>query len=301
MVQQVDNSDKDRLWKEDLVPIERDRPDYHVSPGYLPEIKQLTMGQPLVWLRKGWKDLRRNPIIGVAYGALIVVIYAAIVGFAVSTQLYHLGIQLTAGFILLAPVMALGFYGISKRVEQGEPVALRHVFQAWRRNPNGVLGLGAMMVLLFLVWFMLSMQATAFLAAATSDVAVFFGPEPFPEFTQTLLTELTIPVVIGYLAIGLVAVLVAFTLTAVSIPLLMDHPETDAVTALVISYKAVTRNWKPMLWWAILIAFFTGIGLAFFYIGLAVTMPLLGFATWHAYRDALGEWREVEQPHVAYY
>ena len=301
MVQQVDNGDKDRLWKEDLVPIERDRSGYHVSPGYLPEIMQLTMAQPLVWLRKGWEDLRRNPFIAVGYGALIALVYAAIVGFALSTQFYHLGIQLTAGFILLAPLMALGFYGISKRVEQGESVSFRHVFQAWRHNPNGVLGLGAVMALLFLAWFMVSMLSTAFLAAATSDIAVFFEAEPFPEFTQTLLTELSLPVIVAYLGIGLVAVLVAFALTAVSIPLLMDHPDTDAITALVISYKAVTRNWKPMLWWAVLIAFFTGIGLAFFYVGLVVTMPLLGFATWHAYRDALGEWREVEQPHVAYY
>jgi uncharacterized membrane protein len=301
MVQQVDNGEKDRLWKEDLVPIERDRPDYHVSPGYLPEIRQLSMGQPLVWLRKGQEDLRRHPFIAIAYGALIAVIYAAIVAFAVSTQLYHLGIQLTAGFVLLAPLVALGFYGVSKRAEQGERVSFVHMFRAWGHNPNGVLGLGAVLVLLFMVWFMISMQTTAFLAAATTDLAVFFGPEPFPQFTQTLLTELTIPVIVGYLGIGLLAVLVAFSLTAVSIPLLMDRPDTDAITALVISYKAVTRNWKPMLWWAILIAFFTGLGLVFFYIGLAVTMPLLGFATWHAYRDTLGEWREVEQPHVAYY
>lgn len=300
MAQQVDNG-KDRLWKEDLAPIERDRADYHVSPGYFPEIKQLTMDRPFVWLRKGWADLRRNPFIAIGYGALIAVVYAAIVGFALSTQLYHLGIQLTAGFILLAPLVALGFYGISQRAERGEPVSFVHVFRAWGYNPNGVLGLGAVLVLLFLVWFMISMQATAFVAAATADVAVFFGPEPFPEFTRTLLTELTIPVVVAYLGIGLVAALVAFALAAVSIPLLMDRPDTDAITALVVSYKAVTRNWRPMLWWAVLIAFFTGIGLAVSYIGLVVTMPLLGFATWHAYRDVLGEWREVEQPHVAYY
>jgi uncharacterized membrane protein len=56
-----------------------------------------------------------------------------------------------------------------------------------------------------------------------------------------------------------------------------------------------------MLLWAVLIAVITGIGLSLFYIGLAVTMPLLGFATWHAYRDTLGEWRQVEEKQAPYY
>ncbi len=132
-------------------------------------------------------------------------------------------------------------------------------------------------------------------------MALFLGAESFPQFFGTLVTSLTLPMVLGYLAVGLVYVLLAFAFAAVSIPLLMENSETDAITALVASWRAVTHNWRPMLWWAVLIAVITAIGLAVFYIGLAVTMPLLGFATWHAYRDTLGEWRQVEEHKAAYY
>jgi uncharacterized membrane protein len=301
MAHQVSNVDDRRLWKDELVNIERDRSAYHVSPGYRPEIRQLTMDQPMVWLRKGWQDLRSNPGIAIGYGAVIAVIYAAIVALAMSAQRYDLVLQLTAGFILLAPMMALGFYGISKKHERGESASFRDVIQAWRSNPKGMLGMGVLIILLFLTWFMLSMQTAAFLAESKGEVALFLGAESFPAFYNALVTSLTIPMVLGYLSVGLIYVLVAFAFAAVSIPLMMDHPDTDPITALVVSWTAVIHNWKPMLLWAVLIAVITGIGLSLFYIGLAVTMPLLGFATWHAYRDTLGEWRQVEEKQAPYY
>ncbi len=301
MAPQVIHPDDRRLWKDELVTIERDRSDFHVSPGYLTEIRHISMDQPAVWLRKGWQDLKRNPVIAISYGAVIAVIYAAIIAFAWGTQLYHVGVQLTAGFILLAPMMALGFYGISQKNERGERVTFLDTFRTWRQNHKGLLGMGLLLVLLFLAWFMSSMWTAAFLAETKDELALFLGSETFPEFYGTLVTSLTLPMALGYFLVGLVAVLVAFAFTAVSIPMMMDHPETDAITALVASWEAVIHNWKPMLWWAVLIAFFTGVGLAFFYIGLAITMPLLGFATWHAYRDALGEWRKVEEPQPPYY
>ena len=301
MAPQIAHPDDRRLWKDELVEIERDRSAYHVSPGYRPEIQTLSMDQPMVWIRKGWQDLRRNPVIAIAYGAIIALVYAAIVFFALTTQLYQVGVQLTAGFILLAPMMALGFYGISQKNERGEQPKFLDTFRIWRRNHRGLLGMGLLMVLLFLAWFMSSMWTAAFLAESKEEVALFLGSENFPEFYNTLVTNLTLPMFLGYFLVGLVAVMVAFAFTAVSIPLLMDRPETESITALVISWEAVLHNWKPMLWWAVLIALFTGLGLAFFYVGLAITMPLLGFATWHAYRDTLGEWRQVEEPQPPYY
>ncbi|HEX9803407.1 MAG TPA: DUF2189 domain-containing protein [Gammaproteobacteria bacterium] len=295
------NIDDRRLWKDELVNIERDRSAYHVSPGYRPEIRQLTMDQPINWLRQGWQDLRRDPGVAIGYGALIAVIYAAIVGIALTTELYHVGLQLTAGFILLAPMMALGFYGISQKHERGESATFRDTLQAWRCNAKGMLGMGVLIVLLFVTWFMVSMQTAAFLAESKEELAMFLGAESFPEFFTTLITSLSIPMVLGYMAVGLVYVLVAFAFAAVSIPLMMDHPDTDPITALVVSWTAVTQNWKPMLLWAVLVAAITGIGLALFYIGLAVTMPLLGFATWHAYKETLGEWKQVEEKQAPYY
>jgi uncharacterized membrane protein len=107
--------------------------------------------------------------------------------------------------------------------------------------------------------------------------------------------------VAGFVLTGLVAALVVFAITAVSIPMLLDRPEVDGITALVTSWYAVLHNWKTMLGWAALIVAVTAVGFLVFYIGLAVAVPLLGHATWHAYRDILGDWQEIEQPKVGYY
>jgi uncharacterized membrane protein len=300
--QKVSNVDERRHWKEELVPMPRPQAGFHVSPGYRPDINHLTMGQPWHWLKRGWADLRRTPGLGIGYGLLVTLIYGAVVALALSADFYHLVVQLTAGFVLLAPLSALGFYEVSRRREAGESVAFGDMFRALRRNPKGALGMGVVMVLLFLTWFMVSMQTAAVLAEGKAELVLFTGgAETWGEFTSVLVTNLSVPMLLAYFGIGFVAVLVAFAFTAVSIPLLMDHPETDAITALVASWQAVTRNWRPMLLWAAIIAVVTGLGLALFYVGLAVTLPLLGFATWHAYRETLGEWREVEVPHAEYY
>jgi len=292
-----------RLWKEELVEIPAPESDYHVSPGTLPEIRRLSLSQPLHWLRAGWSDLRRNPALGLGFGFLIMATYGTAVALALSLKFYHVALQFTAGFALMAPVMALGFYEISRRNEQNRPTRLADVLMAWNTNTDGVLGVGVVMVLLFLVWFMLSMQMAALLLKGAGILALLTGggPQNFADFAQTLVHNLSLPTTLAYLFVGLVAVAIAFAFTAVSVPLLLDRPETDAITAIVTSWKAVTVNWAPMLLWAALIAFITGIGLAFFFVGVALTTPLLGFATWHAYRDTLGRWRAVKQPQVEYY
>lgn len=302
MAQQVIKPDEGRLWKEELVNIERDRANYHVSPGYYPEIKKLTTAQPFHWLRMGLHDLRQHSTIAIGYGALIALIYAIISGLTISSQFYQVWIQLTAGFILLAPMMALGFYGVSRKTERSEHVSFSDMFHVWRINPKGMLGMGLLIVLMFLTWFMVSMQLAAALAQSQEALGMLMRADTSTQSTYALLaTNLSIPLALGYLSIGLVYMLVVFGFAAVSIPLMMDRPETDAITALVISWNAVMHNWKPMLLWAVLIVAITVVGLAVFYVGLAVTMPLLGFASWHAYRDTLGEWREAEEKRSQYY
>ena len=57
------------------------------------------------------------------------------------------------------------------------------------------------------------------------------------------------------------------------------------MTAIVTSFRAIQDNPATMLFWAVLIVLFVGAGLVTFYLGLIVTLPLIGYASWHAYRD----------------
>jgi uncharacterized membrane protein len=89
--------------------------------------------------------------------------------------------------------------------------------------------------------------------------------------------------VVGTIVGGIFAAL-AFALSAVSIPLILDR-DVGALAAMATSVSAVLTNWRVMIGWAALIALFGAAGLVSFYIGLGVTLPLIGYATWHAYRD----------------
>jgi uncharacterized membrane protein len=85
-------------------------------------------------------------------------------------------------------------------------------------------------------------------------------------------------------AVGAVLAAIAFAISAVSIPLILDR-DVGAFAAMATSVSAVVVNWRVMIGWAALIALFGAVGLASFYIGLAVILPLIGHASWHAYRD----------------
>jgi uncharacterized membrane protein len=62
---------------------------------------------------------------------------------------------------------------------------------------------------------------------------------------------------------------------------------------MITSFNALRLNFKPMLVWALIIVVLTAIGFATFYLGLVLVLPLIGHATWHAYREV------VEQPSAA--
>jgi len=75
-----------------------------------------------------------------------------------------------------------------------------------------------------------------------------------------------------------------FTLSSIAAPLLLAK-DVDAVTAMATSVRAVGANLAPMLLWAALIAGHMAIGLMTLFVGLVVVVPLLGYATWHAFRE----------------
>jgi uncharacterized membrane protein len=84
--------------------------------------------------------------------------------------------------------------------------------------------------------------------------------------------------------VGFLLAWVAYAISAISVPMLMDR-DVDGFTAIRTSVKAVFENWPAMTLWAVLIVMLIGVGLLTFYVGLFIAMPLVGHATWHAYRD----------------
>lgn len=243
-----------------------------------PEVRGVGFDAPGRWLAAGAKDLRRARGASLFYGAcfavggwLIQVVFA---------QAYALFAGLITGFLLLAPFLAMGLYDLSRRMERGEAPRLAVTFTAWRPNLGNVGVLAGVLTVVLLVWARASMVI----------FALFFEASRLPTFADVVhaIVSLEQPeFAVAYFLTGGLFALIVYTISVVAVPLMLDRG-TDAVSAVITSARACARNPGPMLLWASCIAVLTAIGLATMFFGLIVIMPVLGHATWHAYRDLVG-------------
>lgn len=245
------------------------------------EIRRIEPDEPWAWLAAGWRDFLAEPGIGLAYGVGFSGISLLLAYLLFQADLLYLLLPLVAGFLLLGPMLAVGLYETSRRREAGESVSLGAAIFVATRSPTQLAFLGALLTIMLLVW----------IRVATLLYALFLGNQPFGDL-QTMIgtvfftTDGLAMAVVGTLVGGVIAAAV-FASTAFSVPILMAR-DMDAVSAMIASIKAVRANPWPMLVWAWLIVVLVGVGLATLFVGLAVTFPLIGHATWHAYRRVIG-------------
>jgi uncharacterized membrane protein len=246
---------------------------------HTPRIRTIDLDRPWAWLAAGWHDLTRAPAASLPYGAAY-----AIIGCALTTWLWLEGIlyfslPLAAMFTLVGPIVAVGFYDISRRLAADRPVSFARSATAWRDNPGQIALMGVALLLLALAWMRL-----AFLL-----FFLFFGLRPMAPEAMTMLDTILAPENLDFLLIGTatgaVLAAVAFAISVVSMPLLLDHREANVMTAILTSLRTVQHNFWPMALWAWLVAMFIAVGIATAYVGLIITLPLIGHATWHAYKD----------------
>lgn len=247
------------------------------DPSQLPFMapcRQLGAAAPATWLRKGWADFRAAPAQSLAYGAAITLISWLVTGIGLKFGSYWSALILLSGFVFVAPLLALGLYSISRQLGEGAVPSLARSVDSMRKSMGTAMVYALGLLVLFLVW-----------ARAGSMVHVFFPPNANPTWVD-LATFLGVGS-----AVGSVFSLLAFMFSAFSLPMICDR-DTDAVTAIVTSVNAVLRNKPAMAVWVLIIVVLTAIGFATAMIGLAVVIPLLGYATWHAYEDTIdaGAW-----------
>lgn len=244
-----------------------------------PRIRLVPVDRPWAWLAKGWSDLFHVPQVSLVYGVVLVVIsFALTLGLYLADLLYLL-LPLAAGFMLVAPLLAVGLYDTSRRLAASEPVSLQEALRAWRRNSGQVIALGLVLMLFHLAWVRI----------ATLLYPLFFeGPNPSLSELPNILffSPMSLPFLVTGTLIGAALAALVFAISAVSFPMVIDR-DVGAITAIATSFAAVRYNWRPMALWAALIVVFTAVGLALFYLGLAVALPLIGHATWHCYKDVV--------------
>jgi len=243
----------------------------------VPKVNEITLDHPWEWLAKGWKDLRSAPKFSLAYGGVFVLVSYLLTLGLMSEDAFFIIPPLAAGFFLVAPLLGIGLYQISDSLERGEEVRFCNALTAWKRNEVHLSAMAVVLVLVLLAWM---------LAAILVFALLYDQPVPtWENFIPVVFLSGKSPVFLfsGIVVGGIIAAF-AFTISAITVPMLMDR-QVDVFTAIQTSVQAVRRNWQAMALWASLIVMFVGIGLVTFYIGLIVAMPLVGHATWHAYRD----------------
>jgi uncharacterized membrane protein len=231
--------------------------------------RRVPLSAPWRWIVKGWRDLRAAPLQSLTYGLVI-----ALLGLAVTGIAWHFGsswmvLLLLPSFVFVAPVLALGLYAISAEIDRGETPTLRRCIVEERGRLGDAMIYSLVLLVVFLLW----------MRAGTAMQVLH------PRSERPSLQELTLFFGIGS-AVGAVFALISFAASAFSLPMLLDR-RTDGVTAAVTSFNAVLRNKPAMLVWLGLILLAVLIGFATAFAGLIVTMPLIGHATWHAYRETI--------------
>ena len=242
-------------------------------------IRHVELDRPWRWLAAGWRDLMAAPGTSLAFGVVFALAGYLITAGLLAADVFYLVLPMTAGFMIMGPFAATGFYEISRQRQEGKRAPLGQVFGAWRRNPSQIALMGVALLLILIFW--------ARIAAMIFMLYYGIGNVPSVDklLVETFFQPSSLPFLVFGTAVGAVLAAGTFAISAVSIPLLLDKTDANVMEAIVTSVRAVLANKRAMALWGLLIVLFTAAGLATLYLGLIVALPLIGHATWHAYQD----------------
>lgn len=252
-----------------------------------PRVRTITLVQPMDWLLRAWRDIARCGWVSFAHGLVLALGGLAIV--AVAYDRFWLLAGAFSGFLVVAPILATSLYALSRAIERGEKVGFHVVWKTWLSWQNGhfskwgndywcLVQFGALLGLAGTGWMLTSA------ALITLLTPVHIGTPM--EFVQHVILARNGFLFELWLAAGGMMAAPIFASTAIAIPLLLDRRVT-LLQAVLTSWRAVLTNPLPMAFWAALIMGFTLLGLGSAMLGLIAVVPMLGHASWHAYRDLL--------------
>ena len=229
------------------------------------------------WLKSGWQDLRTNPVPSLLYGLAVFAVSTAVVWGMFRFEVDYFLLPALSGFMVLGPLIATGLYEKSRRLEQGERAGILGMLFVRPASTYQAVFLGLILLLLFMLWQ----------RAAVLLYALHIGVRPFPGFDEAGPWLFTTwmgwsLLIIGTLVGGLFAAF-AFAVSVFAAPMMLEE-KTDALTAMGISLSLVWNNLAVMLAWAAIVVGLFAVSVLTVFVGLIVIFPLLGHATWHAYR-----------------
>jgi uncharacterized membrane protein len=237
-------------------------------------IRQVPATQALRWLALGWEDFTHAGWPSGFHG--LVVATGGLLILAVTLQFGILLPGALSGFVLVGPILATGLYDISRRRAAGQTPRLTHVIAAWRRGTRPLIWLGVLLTVAGTLWVLVSMLLFGLFVTAPIDGMYGFLRYAVQRQGNVLFTL--------WLGLGALGAALVFAASAISAPMLLDR-EAGLRSAILTSVRAVGDNPVAMAVWAAIIMVGTVLSLATAMLGFIVVVPVIGHATWHAYRD----------------
>jgi uncharacterized membrane protein len=238
-------------------------------------LNTLAFSAPWQWLRLGLRDFTRAPAIGLFYGACFTAMGWMLLLLFRHAPAYTLA--LSAGFLLMGPFLCLGLYDVSRTLERGEPPRLAGSLVAWRTRTSTMAIFGAVLLILEMLW------------ARASLIVFALSFNGMPDFKGSLLALLdpeNLSFIISYIVVGSLFAGLIFAISVVAMPMILDR-QTDAITAGLTSLRLCLTQPGLMIFWGALITLLVVLAMAPGFAGLMVVAPVLGHASWHAYRAAV--------------
>jgi uncharacterized membrane protein len=251
---------------------------YDARPVTIAEVRDISMDHPWKWLSAGWRDIKAAPARSLGYGLGLAFISYLITFSVITSGMFFLLPQFLAGFFLIAPLLAIGLYSISRQLEAGEEPSLRAGIKTAWRNSFHIFNMGLVLVVSLIVWMTLAQ-----LIVAITYTGII--PATWQGFQASLFGSWEgLQLLVVGISSGAVIAFIIFSISAVSVPMILDR-DSNVFDAIQTSWNAVRYNFLPMLLWAAILVVIILAGFVTFYVGLVIGFPLAAHATWHAYRD----------------
>jgi uncharacterized membrane protein len=253
-------------------------PARHVTPGpnaahY--RVREVGPTRPFDWLRLGLADLVAAPVAGLLHGLAATLFGWALVWLA-GNRFWALA-GAFSGFLIVAPIVATGLYGVSRSLQNGQRPRLADALRIWRHHDPRLVVFGVLLALAGTGWVLTS-----------ASLVTGYAPQPVNrplDFLHHVVLRDSSWLFEIWLMLGALLAAPVFASSVVAIPLLLDRKEASVLQAVLTSWHAVLASPATLALWAALILGLTFAGMATALVGLVLVVPWLAHASWHAYRE----------------
>ncbi|MBX9794172.1 MAG: DUF2189 domain-containing protein [Burkholderiaceae bacterium] len=255
--------------------VESARPDATAVTAFDLQLSALPWHAPAQWLQLGWRDYTNAPLLGLFYGGCFTGMGWLLMYVFQHAAAYTLA--LSAGFLLVGPFLCLGLYDVSRKLEAGDKPGFVSSLTAWNTRASTMGIFGGVLLIVEMLW-------------ARSSLIVFaLSFNGMPDFKGSLLALLN-PANLGfiatYLIVGALFAGLIFSISVVAMPMILDR-QTDAITAGLTSLRLCLTQTGVMLLWGAVVTVIIVLAMLPGFFGLLVAGPVIGHASWHAYRAAV--------------